>query len=121
MGTTISSFLRGTAFATALILAVVPYCAQAQLRNANWIFAQNHVSFTSGTAVATAVEVPPYRPFNSLSDPTGTALVHAVHTVVLNAQLDTMSGCPALDTGEGIQGFLFLPFPGDTNDLAFFH
>ena len=54
MGTTISSFLRGTAFATALILAVVPNCAQAQLPNANWIFAQNHVSFTSGTAVATA-------------------------------------------------------------------
>jgi len=118
MGNTILPFRRGVL----LGLLIHSLSAQAQLRNANWFFANNHVSFVNGPAVASAAtQMPPYAPSTSLSDPSGNALAHAVGNIVLNAQLETMSGCPALNYPTGAQGYLFLPMPGDPDQLIVFH
>lgn len=118
MGNTILPFRRGVL----LGLLIHSLSAQAQLRNANWFFANNHVSFVNDPAVASAAtQMPPGAPSTSLSDPSGNALAHAVGNVVLNAQWETMSGCPSLNYPTGPQGYLFLPMPGDPDQLVVFH
>lgn len=92
--------------------------AQAQLRNANWLYNDCHISFTSGTAVPSAAPGPGVVSSSSLSDPYGNPLVYCYDNTVVNQAFQPMSGCPPLEPSVPGQGSLLMPVPGDPQGLV---
>ncbi|HNK84521.1 MAG TPA: T9SS type A sorting domain-containing protein [Flavobacteriales bacterium] len=102
--------------------ATLPFCAHAQLRNANWLYVNNNfISFASGTAIASTAPVGGVNSNASLSDPEGNPLVYAFGNTVVNAAFETVSDCPILNMSAEGQGCLLMPVPGDAHGVAFFH
>lgn len=109
----------------ALLALLVISCGVAvgQLRNAHWLFCDNHVSFASGSAVVSTQLHGGHNNAAILSDPVGQLLVYALQDSVHNAMHGPVANVPGSDPYPPAfqQGLLLLPWPGSDHDAAYFY